>query len=242
MPTKTAWNSAWATRVAVGIAAWAAAAVAAEGRLLWSTPSHRHSTSVEGGPPPEPVVADGIVAWTVGGAIHAVRRDDGAPLVRASRESTVVTSLSSLFAAADAPSEARLSRPCLHAGRLFATVVAEAREGGRAGRIVAIDCSPAGGGRVEWYSGPPAGSVAFEGPPWIDGERLLSIVVGDGPRAPRRLAAFDLFDGRLLETRPATTHDRPPESAGPRVAAGGGHVVVATDRTIECRVEEEARR
>ena len=185
MPTKTAWNSAWATRVAVGIAAWAAAAVAAEGRLLWSTPSHRHSTSVEGGPPPEPVVADGIVAWTVGGAIHAVRLEDGSPLVRTPRESTVVTSLALLLPAADAPSEARLSRPCLHGGRLFATVVAEAREGGQAGRIVAIDCSPAGGGRVEWYSAVPAGAVAFEGPPWIDGERLLSIVVGDGPRAAR---------------------------------------------------------
>lgn len=242
MHTKTGWNSAWAKRVAVGVAAWAAAAAAAEDRLLWSTPSHLRPTSSGGGQPPEPVVADGLVAWSVGGAIHAVRLDDGAPLARTPRESTVVASLSLLFPAADAPAEARLSRPCLHAGRLFATVVARSRDGGPAGRLVAIDCSSAGGGRVEWYSAVPTGAVAFEGPPWIDGERLLSIVVGDGPRATRRLAAFDLFDGRLLETRPATTHDRPPESAGIRVAAGRGHVVVATDRTIECRIEEEARR
>jgi len=242
MHVKTAWNSACATRAAVGVAAWVAAAVAAEDRLVWSTPAHVRPTSGERGPPPEPVVADGLVAWTVGGAIHAVRLDDGAPLARPPRESTVVASLSLLFPTADAPSEARLSRPCLHAGRLFATVVARSRDGGQAGRLVAVDCSSAGGGRVEWYSGLPAGAVAFEGPPWIEGERLLSIVVGDGPRATRRLAAFDLFDGRLLETRPATTHDRPPESVGPRVAAGRGRVVLATDRTIECQIEEDARR
>lgn len=242
MHTKTAWNSAWATWAAVAFGGWAAAAVDAEDRLLWSTPAHVRPTSSEAGQPPEPVVADGLVAWTVGRAIHAVRLDNGSHIVRTPRESTVVASLALFFPAADAPSDARLSRPCLRAGRLFATVAARPREGGQAGRLVAIDCSSAGGGRVEWYSGPPAGSVAFEGPPWIDGERLLSIVVGDGPRATRRLAAFDLFDGRLLETRPATTHDRPPASAGSRVAAGRGHVVVATDRTIECRIEEEARR
>lgn len=246
MRSKTAGNAPVAASLAVAILVCGEATHAGEGRLLWSTPTHarpvvrdvaRHQER------PEPAVGDGIVAWTTGKAIHAVRLDDGAPLGHAGgpRQSTVVAAVPLVFPDADPRADAGLSRPCLHAGRLFTTVSAAARGGGRAGRLVAIDCSTAGGGRVEWFAGLPEGAVAFEGPPWIDGERVLSLVAGDGPRATRRLAAYDLFDGRLLETRPAGEHDRPP-SAGRAVPAGLGRVVVATELTIECRLEENARR
>ncbi len=243
MRSKTAGINGPAAWLAVGVVLCGQAAVAAEGRLLWSTPSQVRPTESGDGQPPEPVVVDGLVAWTAGKAIHAVRLDDGSPLTpaRGPRESTAVVSLAMLFPEVAPPLDARFSRPCLHAGRIFTTVTAAARGIGPAGRLVAIDGSPAGGGRVEWVAGLPPGAVAFEGAPWIHGERVLSLVVGDGPRATRRLAAYDLFDGRLLETRPAGEHDRPP-SVGRIVPAGRGRVVVATERTIECRTEENARR
>jgi hypothetical protein len=251
MRSKTAGNAPVVASLAVAILVCGPSTPAAEGRLLWSTPSQARPTESGGGQPPEPVVADGpepvvadgIVAWSTGKVIHAVRLDDGTPLTpsRGPRESTAVVSLTMLFPEVVPPLDARLSRPCLHAGRLFATVTASARGGGRAGRLFAIDCSPAGGGRIEWFAGIPSGAVGFEGPPWVDGERVLSLVGGDGGRATPRLAAFDLFDGRLLETRPATEHDRPP-AAGRVVPAGRGRFVVATERTIECRTEENARR
>lgn len=243
MHSKTAGNTGFAVRLAGSIALWVVAAVAAEPRLIWSTPSHARPAASDGGQLPEPVVGDGIVAWTSGRAIHAVRLDDGSPLHHGDspRESTAVLSLPLLFPEDAPPSDAGLSRPCVRGGRLFTTLSARFRGGEAMGRIVAIDCSPAGGGRIEWYAGLPAGAVGFDGPPWVDGERLLAIVVGEGARAAPRLVAFDLFDGRLLETRPVTTNDRPPESAGPRVAVARGRVVVASDRTIECRADENAR-
>jgi hypothetical protein len=243
MRSKTAGNAPVAASLAVAILVCGPSTPAAEGRLLWSTPSQVRPTESGGGQPPEPVVADGIVAWSTGKVIHAVRLDDGTPLTpsRGPRESTAVVSLTMLFPEVVPPLDARLSRPCLHAGRLFATVTASARGGGRAGRLFAIDCSPAGGGRIEWFAGIPSGAVGFERPPWVDGERVFSLVGGDGGRATPRLAAFDLFDGRLLETRPATEHDRPP-AAGRVVPAGRGRFVVATERTIEYRTEENARR
>lgn len=238
MRSKTAGNSALSAWLALGIGLWTAAA-AAEGRLLWSTPSHaRPESSAQEGNLPEPVVGDGVVAWSTGRAIHAVRLDDGTPLAAGdrTRPSTELLSLPLLFPGGVPSSDARLSRPCPHGGRLFATVMASARAGGAVGRLVAIDCSRAGGGRVEWYAGLPAGSVGFEGPPWVDGERVLAIVEGGGARTPRLLASYDLFDGRLLEARAADDADRPPEGSR-RVAAGDDRFIVATDRAIECQQE-----
>lgn len=240
MPSKTAGNTALSARLALGIGLWAATA-AAEGRLLWSTPSHvRPGSSARDVALPEPVVGDGIVAWSTGRAIHAVRLDDGTPLaaVDQTRGSTELVSLPLLFPAAAAASDARLSRPCPHGGRLFATVTASAPAGEPVGRLVAIDCSRAGGGRVEWYAELPAEAVGFEGPPWVDGERVLAIVKGGGARGLRRLACYDLFDGRLLENRAVGDADRPPEEPPRRAAAGSDRFIVATERTIECRSEE----
>ena len=243
MRSKIAGNTGLAARLAVFVLVFVrgASVLAADGRLLWSTASHvRPAASPAGRNPPEPVVGDGIVAWTTGGGIHAVRLDDGSPLSPGDgpRGSTELLSLALFFPGDSPPSEAGLSRPCHRGGRLFTTLVAPARGGERPGRLVAIDCSPAGMGRVEWFAAVPAGTVAFEGSPWVDGERVLAIVVGDGARATRRLAAYDLFDGRLLETRLAGEADRPQEGTGHRVAAGRDRVVVATERTIECRVSD----
>lgn len=206
-----------------------------EGRLVWSvrTQPVAPPPSVAGDGRPEPVVGPGFAAWSTGRAIHAVRLEDGGPLDGGDGPAaTELVSVALATGAVAAPAAARLSRPCQAGGRLFATVIAPARDA--AARLVAIDCSPAGGGRVEWTTGLPEAAVAFEGPPWIEGERLAAIVVGDGPRMPRLRATFDLFDGRHLGSRPAAEGDAPPPATH-RAAAGGGRLIVATDRTIECR-------
>lgn len=234
------WSAA-ACGIAAGVvAAGPVVARGGEGRLVWSVRSQM--TPPPGGEAEIPAVAigPGFVAWSTGRGIHAARLADGEPLFGGGPSATELVSAAGVAGGLAAPSSVRLSRPCQSGGRLFATVTATAAEAS-AGRIVAIDCSPAGGGRIEWVVGPPQGAMAFEGPPWIDGERLSVIVRGDGPTRPRLLARFDRFDGRHLGSEPAAETDAAPRPFR-RGEAGGGRIVVATDRTIECREVDAAVR
>lgn len=202
------------------------------GPLLWSCP-----TNAPDGVVAEPVVAaPGIVAWSTGLAIHAVRLADGTPAWdrEGRRRSTEIVPLRLLLPdLTGAPSaDATISSLCGRGGRVFATVLTS-EHGPAAGRgmLVAVDCSDAAEGRVEWTAALPRGTAAFTGRPHIEGGCILAPVRATGPLDAQRFAAFDLLDGRFLELRPRS--DTTAKSAtsvdvdGLRVAAAG--------RSIECR-------
>jgi outer membrane protein assembly factor BamB len=202
-------------------------------RPVWRLPAA--GRPADAGPP---MIAGGLVVWSTGRAVHAVRLCDGATAwpVGDPRDTRLFPREVSPGDVASADATERGRQPpaggvlpvvLSTAGRCFAVLGGE--------RLVCLDLSDPAQGRLVWSviaaavpHTPPRTRAMFTGPPTVDDELCGIVLRRDDGRGSLALAMFDARDGSLR-----WSHD-----LGPSVAEGidglrvGRRPCFAEDRVV----------